>query len=88
MTTLFKLENIVCEPIGDGDAGIILKSDGSFRAFSTGFIDPNNLTEGQVDQATKLRALAVALNTPEILAVLIQMANDPNVVTFDSGPVN
>jgi hypothetical protein len=58
---MLKLENIVSAPIEEGDAGIILKPDGSFKVFSTGAIDPKHLTNGQVDQGTKLIALSVAL---------------------------
>lgn len=67
-------------PIEDGDAGIVLKPDGSFKLFSTGKIDFANMTEAQLAQGEKLVALAIALTVPDIMTMLNQMASDPNIV--------
>lgn len=89
-TSLLTHENIVSAPIEEGDAGVILKADGSFKVFSTAKIDGTNLTPAQREQGEKLIALSVALKYPEIMGILMQMARDPALVgdAFDPGTVN
>lgn len=63
-------------PIAEGDAGIVIKADGSFQIFTTGTIDPRAMTESQIRQGQLLMALATALNTPELLQVLLEASNE------------
>jgi hypothetical protein len=86
--SLLTLEDTVTSPIEHGDAGVILKPDGTFKVFSTG-VD-GALTPAQEAQARKLIALAVALRFPEVMAVLERMADDPNIVGegIDLGAAN
>jgi hypothetical protein len=72
------LEDTVTSPVEHGDAGVILKPDGSFKVFSTGVDGP--LTPAQEAQGRKLIALTIALRYPEVMAVLERMANDPDIV--------
>jgi hypothetical protein len=86
--SLLTLENVVSAPIEDGDAGVILKADGSFKVFSTGV--SGELTPAQIEQGKKLIALSIALRYPEVMAVLERMANDPALVGdgIDLGTIN
>lgn len=77
---LLTRENLVSAPIAEGDAGIILKTDGSFRVFSCAKLDPENLTPAQREQGEKLVALAVALSQPTIMDLLLTMSKDPAIV--------
>jgi len=67
VTALITTENVLTTPIQRGDAGIVLKPDGTFQVFSTGEIDPETLTDAQIDQGRKILALAYALKNPAIL---------------------
>jgi hypothetical protein len=80
MQNLLTHKHIVSNPIQEGDAGIVLKRDGSFQLFSTGAIDADNLSPEQISQAKILNALAVALAIPQIMEVLFRMAEDPDIV--------
>lgn len=63
-----------------GDAGIILKADGSFQVFNTETsIDPDNLSEQQLELGRKIMGLSAALQVPEIMEILVRLANDPAV---------
>ncbi|MCP1540124.1 hypothetical protein [Methylorubrum extorquens] len=88
--SLLKQEDFVSAPVEHGDAGVILKPDGSFKIFSTGEIDGANLTPEQERQGKTLLALAVALKFPEVMAILEQMSVDPNIVGdgIDLGTLN
>jgi len=79
MEALLKLENLPSRPIEDGDAGVVLKREGGFYVFSTGNVDPDNLTPRQIEQAEIIQALAVALQIPAVMHVLKTMANDPKI---------
>ena len=87
-SSLLTLENTVTSPIEHGDAGVILKPDGTFRVFSTGV--EGALTPAQEAQGKKLIALAIALRYPEVMQVLERMANDPDIVGdgIDLGTTN
>ncbi|SER27442.1 hypothetical protein SAMN05216548_11459 [Faunimonas pinastri] len=80
MTALLNHENVTATPIEEGDAGIILKPDGTFKVFSTGLIDGANLTTAQQEQGKRLMALSVALAHPQVMDILLQMAADPDIV--------
>jgi hypothetical protein len=80
MHALLGSSQLLSSPIEEGDAGIVLKADGTFRVFSTGKIDANNMTEAQLEQGEKLVALSIALSIPQILNTLKAMANDPEIV--------
>lgn len=86
--SLLTLEDTVTAPIEQGDAGVILKPDGTFKVFSTGVDGP--LTPAQEAQGRKLIALSIALRHPEVMAVLERMANDPAIVGegIDLGTMN
>jgi hypothetical protein len=55
--------------IGDNDAGVIIKSDGSFRLFFGRKFDEK--------QITKLLALEAALTEPVLMDLLRDVASDP-----------
>ncbi|WP_062120373.1 hypothetical protein [Aureimonas sp. AU40] len=65
-----------------GDAGIIIKEDGSFRAFSISGgepVDPATMSEGKKRQGAIMLALSLAVQTPEILNMLLDLLSDPEV---------
>lgn len=67
-------------PIGEGDAGVVLKKDGTFALFNTHEnFDPANMTERQIEQATILTAFKTALRHPSVMQVLIEVSNDPRI---------
>jgi hypothetical protein len=68
-------ENVSLSPIQEGDAGIVLKKDGSFQIFTTGDVSGSLTTEQQV-QSTRLMALVVALSTPSIMDSLIEASSE------------
>lgn len=70
----------VATAIAPGDAGIIIKSDGSFRIFTTGDFDPNAPKPEQIAQAEAILSIAVALSVPQVMDILRDMARDPNIV--------
>lgn len=73
--------NIATTPISEGDAGLVLKKDGSFQIFNThADIDPTNMSPRQIEQTETLMAFAVALQHPEIMTILKQMSQDPAIV--------
>lgn len=86
---LIEISNLASHPIQEGDAGIILRKDGSFQIFNThAALDADNLTDRQMEQAEMLMAFAVAIHVPAVMEVLKQMAADPLVVgdkVFDAG---
>ena len=81
MSSFFTNTDLVLSPIQEGDAGIVLKPDGSFQVFTTGQIDPKNLTEAQIQQGEKLVALSLALKIPAVMDILVQMVNDPAITS-------
>ena len=81
MNHLFSLENTTPTPIEDGDAGIILRKDGSFRVFNTHKnITAENITERQIEQGMILMAFGVALKNPAVMRVLFELSQDPRIV--------
>lgn len=83
LSALLSDSNLMHSPITDGDAGIVLKPDGSFKVFTVGLIDKDNLTESQLAQGEKMVAISLALKIPAVMAVLIQMVNDPAITGPD-----
>lgn len=82
MTSLFTADQIADfdrAPISEGDAGIILKADGSFQVFTTGHIDPKAMTSIQLDQGKTLMAFTLALRIPQIMDLLVDLANQPDI---------
>ena len=85
-------ENTVTSPIAAGDAGIIIKADGTPQIFNT--YTPEQLaspTPEMTETMQKLMALMTAWNLPPVMDVVLQIANDPNVVgsqVMSSGPLN
>lgn len=71
---IIERENVQRPTVEEGDAGIILKADGSFRIFNT-IADPTRLTPAQRETGKKLIALATALQDPVILDILMQAAS-------------
>lgn len=81
LPSLLTLENVTAAPIENGDAGIILKADGSFRVFNCHEgLDPSKVTEAQKDQARKLMAFAVALQVPAVMEILYDFSQNPDIV--------
>lgn len=70
------VENLPTGPIVDGDAGVILKADGTFQIFTTGQIDPKALTPAQEEQGRKLVALTTALSVPQLMNMLIEASRE------------
>jgi hypothetical protein len=68
-------------PITDGDAGIVIKANGEVCMFNTfGVTRREDFTPQQLETGARLVALMVALRTPQIMAILEQMAQDPDIV--------
>ncbi len=79
--SLLTLDHVTNQPLTAGDAGIILKEDGTFRIFNLHEnIDPQNVTDTQKMQMKKLMALAVALQVPQVMDLLYECASDPEIV--------
>jgi hypothetical protein len=78
VTALIDQTNLQFPRFEDGDAGIILKADGSFRVWNT-IKDPGNPTPYQLEQSRILLAFMAALKLPQIMDVLFQVASDPEI---------
>lgn len=84
MHAKLSLQQLTPRLIENGDAGIILKADGTFQLFNVNdSFDPENMTDRQRQQGEQLFALSIALNIPAVMQILVQMANDPNVTGPD-----
>lgn len=80
MRHLLTHENLTSEPIGKGDAGIILKPDGTWKVFNCAEIGADGkLTPEQEEQGLKLMALSVALSVPQAMTMLLELAADPAI---------
>jgi len=74
-------------PIEPGDAGLVFKPDGTFYLFNTYTADSlTHPSDEQLRQMSILDAFSVAVQHPQILDVLIQMANDPQVRGHEPTP--
>lgn len=72
---LLQQEQLMVTGIEEGDAGLILKKDGSFHLFNTHKdIDQSALTERQVEQGKILLSFSVALQSPQIMELLHSLA--------------
>lgn len=82
MTNTLLTEANLPRPIQDGDSGIVLTKDGGWFVFSCnpGLTMDSKPTPIQKTHAEILQALAVALKVPQLLDILKQAANDPNIV--------
>lgn len=80
MSALLTPSNLIDRPIEDGDCGVILRKDGSFQIFSTGVINPNEMTGRQEEQGALLIAIAVCLNLPELKKNMLKLASDPGIL--------
>lgn len=76
MQPVFTAANLTNEPVQDGDAGFILRKDGSFQIFTTGHIDPNALTARQQEQGQLLTLFALVTSSPQIRDMLTNIVND------------
>ena len=76
MTSLINPTNIIQNPIEKGDCGVILRANGEFSIFSTGEIDPDELTPVQEEQGILIIALSLCLSNPELRKSLIKLATD------------
>lgn len=77
-------DNIVATPIQDGDAGLIIRADGTMQLFNCfDMSDPSKITQAQIATHEKLMALALATQLPDIMDVLLTMAQDPDIVGED-----
>jgi hypothetical protein len=79
---LFEQTNLAIPKFEKGEAGIIIKANGEFVVWNT-FENPSNPTEAQLETARKLAGLAAALQLPQVMDVLLQVANDPTI--FSAG---
>jgi len=80
MTALLDQSNVTLPQFEEGDAGIILKANGSFVVWNTHKnINPETMTEKELWQGKALMAFAAALKIPQIMDVLMQVATDPQV---------
>jgi hypothetical protein len=80
-------KQIVAGPIEPGDAGLVFKPDGTFYLFNTYTADSvAHPSDEQLLQMSILDAFSVAVQHPQILDVLIQMANDPGVRGHEPTP--
>jgi hypothetical protein len=87
MSALIDQTNLTFPKFEDNEAGITLKADGTFIIWST-FKDPSHPTEQQIKQMESLTAFAAALKLPQIMDVLVRVANDPVIfdTITDTGP--
>lgn len=68
-------------PTAVGNAGVFIKPDGSVRMFQAFEAETeDDFTTEQIETGKKLVALTVALRVPQIMDILLQMANDPDIV--------
>ena len=67
------------KPIEEGDCGVILRKNGTFQIFSTGHINPNALSEIQLEQGLLLTAIALCLKTPGLKENLLKMASEASL---------
>lgn len=76
-------------PMQEGDCAIILRANGDFKILTTGVDaarlagDPDLWTQKEHDQIAlgqKLMAISLALSNDQIMAVLINLASDPDVL--------
>jgi len=77
--SLLNEQNLLTTPIQEGDVGIVIKPNGDWKVFTTGTIDPEHLTDEQQVQGERLVGLTIALSIPQVMDMLIKMANDPQV---------
>lgn len=71
----------------DGDAAVIIRPDGSTRIVTVGFADLppdsahwNDKQWEMFDTGQKALALLMALGNEQIMSILMDMLNDPNVI--------
>lgn len=78
---LYTQDNVAPGPIGDNECGIVLHADGEFQIFNTfKDIDPTALSPLQLEMMNKLVGLSIALKFPQVMQMLIDMSNDPDMV--------
>jgi hypothetical protein len=87
--TLLNKSNLTSRPIERGDAGIILRADGSFDIFNCfEFVgDPPVLTPHQHETGERLLAFSVALQIPDIMSLLKSIAHDRDIVGEPLEPI-
>lgn len=83
MNALQLQDHIIKRPIQEGDCGVILRKEGGFDLFSTGSVDPDQLTVIQMEHGLIMTALAILLRAPETRTMLIKLASDPEIVGED-----
>lgn len=94
MQHLISSKTMAKSPIEDGDAGLILRKDGTvqiFNCFGDEAREIEDFTAEQIETHRRLMALLVALSSSEIMSTLIAASLDPRVVGdpgIRSGAVN
>ena len=74
---LLSQEHVTSGRIEEGDAGVILKKDGSFQLFNTHeSISSDSMTERQIEQGRTLLAFSVALQVPAVMEALNQFVTE------------
>jgi hypothetical protein len=78
----------------DGDCAIILKANGGYKIVTTGIdeqaladpeklADPSKYTEEEtalLERGQKLMALALALSNDQVMAILLDLSSNPEIV--------
>jgi hypothetical protein len=68
---MFTEKNLVKGPIENGDAGLVIKQDGTALVFNTfNIADPETVTDEQIETMKNLAALSFALSQPTVMAQL------------------
>lgn len=77
--------NLVAEPIEKGDAGVILKSNGTVKVFTSADYpaDPDQLTDDQLEQGRRLQALALVAGNEELMQQILKIVDDLNEAGVD-----
>jgi hypothetical protein len=72
--------------LGEVTCGVVLTPDGSFRVFASGIdataLAGDDLTveqEAQLEMGRKLTALTLALSNDQVMAVLLDLAGNPDL---------
>ena len=84
---ILKLAHITSVRIEEGDAGVIVKADGSIRVFTTGAME-GRLTAAQEDQTEKVMVLVAVLSDEELYAAVLGHVAEHSADLVDLGALN
>ena len=81
MVDLIKQEQALDGPIEEGDIGLVIKSNGDVRIFTTGSMSVEaDMDEAKNQRMQKLLGLLFAANNETIQIMLSELINNPDVV--------